>query len=292
MSGFGYGGTNAHVILETVATKDKEIRVFMEDETGQPHSFANGLSNGHTNGYVNGVEEIETNGVNGHQNAHGNDLERQSPKAKGSLTGITQNTTSCPQLYVLSAASEVSLSMMASHLKAWLSTKELEGSQLRDVSYTLAARRSLHGWRSAIVASGAHDLVEQLNLAKSIKSSGVCPPAVTFIFTGQGAQWYAMGRELLPCTSVFRDSISTSSELLEHWGTSWSLHQELLKNDEHSRLSESELAQPATTAIQIALVDLLLHVGITPRRVCGHSSGEIGAAYAAGALSHESALKV
>ena len=182
---------------------------------------------------------------------------------------------------------------MASRLQAWLSDKQLQGSHLHDLSYTLAARRSLHGWRSAIVASDTQDLIDKLSRVKPTKSSGgTSTPAVTFIFTGQGAQWYAMGRELLLSSSIFRDSIATSSSLLKHWGSPWSLDEELLRDDADSRLNESELAQPATTAIQVALVDLLAHVGVVPQRVCGHSSGEIGAAYAAGVLSHEAALKV
>lgn len=47
-----------------------------------------------------------------------------------------------------------------------------------------------------------------------------------------------------------------------------------------------------TTAIQIALVDLLASWNIRPTRVIGHSSGEIAAAYCAGALTQESALAV
>jgi acyl transferase domain-containing protein len=101
-----------------------------------------------------------------------------------------------------------------------------------------------------------------------------------------------MGRETIASSQVFRDSITKSSILLKDWGNEWSLEEELLRDEDSSRLGESQLAQPATTAIQIALVDLFASFGIAPQRVCGHSSGEIGAAYAAGCLSHEAALKV
>lgn len=52
------------------------------------------------------------------------------------------------------------------------------------------------------------------------------------------------------------------------------------------------ISQPATTAIQIALVRLLSSWGIEPSAVVGHSSGEIGAAYAAGALSLEQCILI
>lgn len=57
-------------------------------------------------------------------------------------------------------------------------------------------------------------------------------------------------------------------------------------------MDEAEVAQPATTAIQIALVALLRAQGVRPRAVIGHSSGEIAAAYTAGYLSQETAISV
>lgn len=57
-------------------------------------------------------------------------------------------------------------------------------------------------------------------------------------------------------------------------------------------INDPKYAQPLTTALQIALVELLASFGLTPRMVIGHSSGEIAAAYAIGALSLNSACKV
>lgn len=65
---------------------------------------------------------------------------------------------------------------------------------------------------------------------------------------------------------------------IRDFGTSWSLQSELLENRATSRMDESQIAQPASTALQIALVDLLASINISPRMVLGHSSGEIGAA--------------
>lgn len=59
-----------------------------------------------------------------------------------------------------------------------------------------------------------------------------------------------------------------------------------------SRLQDPELSQAITTAIQLALVDLLRCLDIEPHVVVGHSSGEIAAAYCAGFLSQESAMRV
>lgn len=114
---------------------------------------------------------------------------------------------------------------------------------------------------------------------------------VAFVFTGQGAQWHAMGRELLSGQTRFRESVLKSDSILKDIGCEWSLEEELLKDDSASRIGESEVSQPSTTAVQIALVDLLASLGIKPQSVCGHSSGEIAAAYAAEALSHEGAIE-
>ena len=67
---------------------------------------------------------------------------------------------------------------------------------------------------------------------------------------------------------------------------------ELAKSAQESELSLSYLSQPICTAVQIALVDLLASWGIKPASVTGHSSGEIAAAFAAGALSQEDALAI
>lgn len=73
---------------------------------------------------------------------------------------------------------------------------------------------------------------------------------------------------------------------------SWTIHEELLASKESSRLAEGALSQPLCSAVQILLVDILRAAGITFTAVVGHSSGEIGAAYAAGILSAKDAVRI
>lgn len=68
--------------------------------------------------------------------------------------------------------------------------------------------------------------------------------------------------------------------------------EELFKDQDASRLSNPDLSQPICTALQIALVELLLDWGVVPSAVVGHSSGEIAAAYCIGAISREAAWKI
>lgn len=53
-----------------------------------------------------------------------------------------------------------------------------------------------------------------------------------------------------------------------------------------------ELAQPLCTALQVGIVEVLRSWNIRPSAVVGHSSGEIAAAYAAGAITAEDAIKI
>ncbi|TVY41051.1 Hybrid PKS-NRPS synthetase [Lachnellula occidentalis] len=116
-------------------------------------------------------------------------------------------------------------------------------------------------------------------------------PALLGIFTGQGAQWASMGRNLILHCRLFRESIERCEKSLDALGVDapeWSLKEELLAGEETSRVAEAALSQPLCTAVQIGLVDLLSASGVEFRAVVGHSSGEIAAAYAAGVLPRAS----
>ena len=115
---------------------------------------------------------------------------------------------------------------------------------------------------------------------------------IGFVFTGQGAQWYGMAKGFLSTCFIFKESLLESAKILTGLGARWSLLDELKRDETTSRVNQSEVGQPATTAVQIALVELLGSLGVRPDWVLGHSNGEIAAAYAAGALSQGSAMKV
>ena len=66
----------------------------------------------------------------------------------------------------------------------------------------------------------------------------------------------------------------------------------MLKPKEDSRIDRAELSQPLCTAVQLALVNALGRYKIHPSAVVGHSSGEIGAAYASNALPMDVAIMI
>lgn len=158
------------------------------------------------------------------------------------------------------------------------------------VSYTLAARRTTFSWRSFAVINP-----QRPHLAGSINASNptkvVQNARVAYIFTGQGAQYHGMGAELLSYPA-FLKSLTTSDKSLSALGCSWSVVDVFRWNHEAFSVDTPEYSQILTSCLQIALVDLLNSLGISPSVVLGHSSGEIAAAYASGAISHSSAVKV
>lgn len=195
------------------------------------------------------------------------------------------------QLFVISAKSKISLEGALQNLKHWVSNHDATDVQaFNNLARTLCSRRSRFNWRSAVIASSHIGLLSALENVRTTKSS---PKNQTvFLFTGQGAQYYGMGRELLVLHTSFSQSLHRSQDILTRLGASWGLVDELLCEESDSRINSSELSQPATTAIQIALVDMLREINVRPAMVLGHSSGEVAAAYAAGILDHKEALTI
>lgn len=162
---------------------------------------------------------------------------------------------------------------------------------IADIAYTLANGREHLPHRSFAVASTSKFEQGAPPLTSS-KKGAARDPNVVMVFTGQGAAWPQMGRDLLRSNSVFARTINSLDAHLKSLGADWTLKDELLKPARTSRVYEAEFSQPLCTALQVALVDTLAEVGIKPQAVVGHSSGEIAGAYAAGALTAKEAIAV
>ncbi|MBD3226168.1 MAG: amino acid adenylation domain-containing protein, partial [Caldithrix sp.] len=154
--------------------------------------------------------------------------------------------------------------------------------------------------RLAVIASGKKEFTDQLTLfQESEQKSQVIrgindpnfSPKTAFVFSGQGPQWWGMGRELMESEPIFMATIERISFMLEEL-SGWSLKNELQKVEEHSRLDQTEIAQPALFALQVALAALWRSWGIVPDAVTGHSVGEVAAAHVSGKLSLENAVRV
>jgi acyl transferase domain-containing protein/NADPH:quinone reductase-like Zn-dependent oxidoreductase len=159
---------------------------------------------------------------------------------------------------------------------------------LTDLAYTLSQRRTAFEWRSFVVATSMEDASKsmQSDLLKYKRSRTKTGSA--FVFTGQGAQWFAMGRELIQAP-IFRAALERADKHLASLKCAWVPSEELKQSRESSRIDNPAFSQPLCTIIQIAMVDLLSSWGIEPVATLGHSSGEIAAAYALKAIGFEDA---
>ncbi|POS74652.1 hypothetical protein DHEL01_v206959 [Diaporthe helianthi] len=174
--------------------------------------------------------------------------------------------------------------------------------RLRDIAYTLGQRRSQMDFRKALLLrvkdlpGGQPEvcLLENEDGGEGTNSSNPLP--VGLIFTGQGAQWAGMGKQLLKTCPTFsktiRDLDGVLQGLPDGQAPGWTIEQTLVDPAESSQIGHVTRSQPVCTALQIALVDMLESWGVAPAAVVGHSSGEIAAAYAAGLLSARQAILV
>ncbi|XP_067120579.1 fatty acid synthase [Centruroides vittatus] len=122
-------------------------------------------------------------------------------------------------------------------------------------------------------------------VASEIKKISSEKRPVWFIFSGMGTQWPGMGKDLLKL-KPFAKSIQHSEEILKPFGID--LMQILTKPAaESSNKREIISSFVAIAAIQVALVDTLRELGVTPDGIVGHSVGELGCAYADGCFTAE-----
>ncbi|XDG09065.1 hypothetical protein ABKA04_008680 [Annulohypoxylon sp. FPYF3050] len=164
-----------------------------------------------------------------------------------------------------------------------------------DLAHTLNLHRTMFQHRAfAILREGEEASSFDSSAIRTGVKSAEQTIGTAFIFTGQGAQWAGMGRTAMREFPFFMDTIERLDRVLAklHPAPSFKIADLLLGDpaETASIINEAQVAQPICTAIQIALVDLFSKWDIEPMVSVGHSSGEIGAAYAAGLISAPEAI--
>ncbi|KAL2061047.1 hypothetical protein VTL71DRAFT_9099 [Oculimacula yallundae] len=269
---FGFGGTNAHIILDDAFH----------------YLSQRGIEGNHSS-----VEIPDTSSPS--TTDSGIIIDTPPSTCVGSDSASTMARV---KLYAFSSHEQNGIDKLSREYSEYLIAKDTSidspkaASQLAtDLAYTLACRRTRLPWKAFVVASSSEKLASQLleGISKPVRSSEA--PSLAFVFSGQGAQWFAMGRELLQY-EVFRDSLQEADAYLQSLGSEWSLMSELLKDETESIINLPKISQPLCTALQVALVDLLESWNVKPSAVAGHSSGEIAAAYTIGAISKTDAWKL
>ncbi|RYP89414.1 hypothetical protein DL769_000065 [Monosporascus sp. CRB-8-3] len=252
VNSFGFGGTNAIAILDDA------------------------------------YHHLQQHGLNGYHHTHNSPMTATPKPRKGTYPMGDIATIAYPRMpkLLLWSATEQGAAQKLSDAYSHYLKRVPRG--IDDLAYALTARRSQFTWRSYLVTDDIG----------SIDSSEPPPPVradkgtkIAFLFTGQGAQFRGMGESLV-AFPAFRNSLLSSEACLKELGCQWSLLQIIDGTCKDPNLDLPDYSQPLTTCLQIALVDLLEAFNITPSIVLGHSSGEIAAAYAAGALTRSAAIKV
>jgi len=176
------------------------------------------------------------------------------------------------------------------NLKSMLGFLERQNDlSLGKLSYTSTARRIHHLHRVMVTGSSCEEVRTQLEVAIRDQFGMTRPksaPKVIFTFTGQGAQFPGMGKQLLEGFSQFRADIRRLDQTGRSLGfpSIMPIFQADAVSNDISDFSPV-IVQLASVCMQMALTRLLASWGIVPHAVVGHSLGEYAALNVAGVLS-------
>ncbi len=208
-----------------------------------------------------------------------------------------------PVPLLLSARSASALGTFAGDLADQL---RQEGQSVEDVSAALLARRSTFEFRLGLVARNPAEAADALEhfaaMGRPAEGSFTMrapegrAARVGFVYSGQGGQWFAMGRCLLRYDAIVSETIDEIGAQLAAlgWqdGDPGDLRRELTRDEDASRISETCIAQPGIFALQVALTRVFAARGILPAVSVGHSIGELAAAVCARALTLAEATRI
>lgn len=248
---------------------------------------------------INGVRRADINSFGyGGTNAHVI-LEGYYPSEEGKAvpeklpTSLATMTKGRPYLLPMTSHTPKAGKLMAAKLATYIESNATVN--VADVAHSLSYRRSMHPQRSFAIGGNQLEILQDLANPKPAANwtkASTTKPRLGFVFTGQGAQWFAMGRQLLLQSPLFLQTMKRCDAALAVLpdAPKWSFITELSKSKTETRLEHAEFSQPLCTALQLGILVLLERWGIKPHAVVGHSSGEVAAAYAAGILTLENAI--
>ncbi|WP_406268744.1 polyketide synthase Pks13 [Nocardia sp. NBC_00881] len=274
ISGFGFGGTNAHVVLQEYVPSATEGAV--------PASAPE----------VADVEAAldETTDVVAEAAAVVADTETSSSVAEWTA----ERTEPLPMILPVSGYLPSRRRRAAAELADWLESEAGAQTPLADVARSLAKRSH---WRSrgVVLAKTHEEAIAGLRaIAAGKPGVGVftadAPAAMgpMWVLAGFGAQHRKMGKQLYLENSIFANAVDEVDELvLDEAG--YSVREMFLDDSQDYDVGTSQVG---IFTIQIGLAALLRAHGAEPQGVVGHSMGEVAGAYIAGGLDLADAVRV
>ncbi|MGW1469464.1 acyltransferase domain-containing protein, partial [Streptomyces sp. NPDC002308] len=248
-----------------------------------------------------GVSAFGVSGTNAHV------IVEEAPAAPSPDGGGPETEAPAPRTagvlpWLLSAGSAAALRDQAARLAELLDSRP--GLDPLDVSWSLATARTAHPHRATVVAGDRDELLAGLRAlagghpSAAVVGAGEDLPRVArtgrtaFLFTGQGSQRAAMGRELYERFPAYARAFDEVAAALDRQCAGHLAHpvrDVVLLAGHGELLDRTEYAQPALFAVEVALFRLLDTLGVRPDVVAGHSIGGLAAAQVAGVLSLEDA---
>jgi len=200
------------------------------------------------------------------------------------------------ELLTVSAKTAAAADRALANLVAYLGAHpELD---LADVAWTSQVGRQKFAHRRALAVENSQEaigaLAEKGAKASASGNAGTTRPRVAFLFSGQGSQHVNMGHELYHNEPVFRETMDRCARQLKpHIGIDLIEAIYPAEQDRDSateKLNQTWLTQPALFAIEYALAQWWMSLGVEPAAMVGHSIGEYVAACLAGVFTLEDAL--
>lgn len=273
VSSFGFGGTNAHLILEEAPVRVKTDRAKGE----QKLKFKS--------------EELK-------ERSH--HILTLSGKCEKGLQELAQRYEE-----FLANNSTISTSSTGSRNSKDSKNSRNSTAAIADICFTANTGRSHFNRRLAVVGKSTEELGQKLKAFTTREDTpGVIRdeltkkkirkkcPKIAFLFTGQGSQYVNMGRELYSSQPVFRKTLEECDRILRLYLDKPLLNVLYPESGENSPINRTAYTQVTLFALEYALAQLWKSWGIEPDIVMGHSVGEYVAACVAGVFSLEDGLKL
>ncbi|MCY8236590.1 HAD-IIIC family phosphatase [Bacillus inaquosorum] len=200
------------------------------------------------------------------------------------------------ELLLLSAKTPAALNNMTDRLSNYF-VKNPQAN-LAAAAYTLKVGRHSFPYKKAIVAADVPELLQAIheNDYESVKtgSSQSASRPVVFLFPGQGAQYVDMAKGLYDTVPIFKEELDACFDILKNHMDTDPRTVLFSDNNQHDAklINQTEYTQPLLFCIEYSLAKMLIHWGIKPKAMAGHSIGEYTAAAISGVLSLEDALDI